>query len=126
MPPNATLVTVMYNSRTRNEVELEWQVENEEERGFTGFFLEHMWVSQRPGSRATSNDSKKETAGRIGQPVWYRNIIQDPEARSHTVGRLTPTENYQFRIIPVNHRTVGYPSSAKTPGTRSPESKSGQ
>lgn len=125
MPPNATLVTVMYNSRTRNEVELEWQVENEEVRAFTGFFLEHTWLSQRPGRRDKSNDSKEETAARLRPPVWYRNIIQDPEARSHTVGRLTPTENYLFRIIPVNHRTVGHPSAAKTPGTRSPESKSG-
>lgn len=121
MPPNATLVKVMYNSRKRNEVELEWQVENEEERGFTGFFLEHIWVSQRPGRRDKSNDSQEEIAARIGPPVWYRNIIQDPDVRSHTVGRLTPTATYQFRIIPVNHRTIGYPSPAKTPGARSTE-----
>lgn len=121
MPPNATLVKAMYNSRKRNEVELEWQVENEEERGLTGFILEHIWVSERPGRRGSSNDSKEEIAERIGPPVWYRNIIQDPEVRSHTVGRLTPTVTYQFRITPVNHRTIGHPSAAKTPGTISTE-----
>ena len=116
MPPNATLLNVMYNSQQRNEVELEWQVESEEERGWTGFILEHMWVSERPGRRDSSNDSKAETEERIGRPVWYRNIIQDPDVRSHTVGRLTPTVTYQFRITSVNHRTLGHPSSAKTPG----------
>lgn len=121
MPPNASLVTVTYNSRTRSEVELEWQVENKAGEGFTGFFLEHMWLSQRPGRRDKSNHSQEEPAAqRIGQPVWYRNVILDPETRSHTVGRLTPTENYQFRITAVNHRTVGHPSAAKTPGTTSP------
>ncbi|XP_037605109.1 V-set and immunoglobulin domain-containing protein 10-like 2, partial [Sebastes umbrosus] len=118
VPPNATLVKVVYNSRLRNEVELEWQVENEEGGGWTGFILQHRWVSERPGRRGSShNDSKEDTnkEERIGPPVWYRNIIQDPEARSHTVGRLTPTATYQFRITPVNHRTVGHPSAAKTP-----------
>lgn len=125
MPPNATLVTVTYNSRTRSEVELEWQVENEAGGGLTGFFLEHMWLSQRPGRRDKSNHSEEEPAAqKIGQPVWYRRVIQDPEVRGHTVGRLTPTENYLFRVTAVNHRTVGHPSAAKTPGTTSPESKS--
>ncbi|XP_068456267.1 V-set and immunoglobulin domain-containing protein 10-like 2 [Clinocottus analis] len=115
MPPNATLVIVMYNSRLRNEVELEWQVENEEGGGWTAFILQHRWVSERPGRRGSNNDSKKDTEERIGPPVWYSNIIQDPEVRSHTVGKLTPTATYQFRITPVNHRTVGHPSTAKTP-----------
>ncbi|KAM7374339.1 hypothetical protein PAMP_007005 [Pampus punctatissimus] len=117
MPPNATLVKVMYNSRKRNEVELEWQIESEAEKegGWTGFILEHMWLSERPGRRSGSNGSKEETEERIRPPVWYRNIIQDPEVRSHIVGRLTPTVTYQFRITPLNHRTVGHPSAAKTP-----------
>lgn len=123
MPPNATLVKVMYNSRLRNEVELEWTVDNEEERGWTGFILEHRWVSERPGRRGSSNDSKEETGERMGPPVWYPNIIQDPEVRSHAVGRLTPTVTYQFRITPVNHRTVGHPSAAKTPGIISEQSE---
>ncbi|XP_059207075.1 V-set and immunoglobulin domain-containing protein 10-like 2 [Centropristis striata] len=115
MPPNVTLVKVMYNSRHRNEVELEWQVENEEGGGWTGFILQHRWMSERPGRRGSNNDSKEETEERISPIVWYRNIIEDPEVRSHTVGRLTPTVTYQFRITPVNHRTVGHPSAAKTP-----------
>lgn len=116
MPPNATLVSVMYNSRQRNEVELEWEVENEEGGGWTGFILQHRWVSERPGRRGSNNDSKEDAEERIGPPVWYRNIIQDPGVRSHTVGRLTPTVTYQFRVQPVNHRTLGHPSAAKTPG----------
>ncbi|XP_031728431.1 V-set and immunoglobulin domain-containing protein 10-like 2 [Anarrhichthys ocellatus] len=115
MPPNATLVSLMYNSRQRNEVELEWQVENEEGGGWTGFILQHVWVSERPGRRGSNNDSKEAAEERIGPPVWDSNIIQDPEARSHTVGKLTPTVTYQFRITPVNHRTIGHPSTAKTP-----------
>nr|XP_046267443.1 V-set and immunoglobulin domain-containing protein 10-like 2 [Scatophagus argus] len=115
MPPNATLVKVMYTSRQRNEVELEWQIENEQERGLTGFILEYMWVSERPGRRASINVSKEETEERISPPVWYSSIIQDPDTRSHTVGRLTPTVTYKFRITPVNYRTLGHPSAEKTP-----------
>ncbi|KAK9536641.1 hypothetical protein VZT92_006407 [Zoarces viviparus] len=115
IPPNATLVSLMYNSRQRNEVELEWQVENEEAGGWTGFILQHIWVSERPGMRGSYNDSKEAAEERIGPPVWYSNIIQDPEVRIHTVGKLTPTVTYQFRITPVNHRTIGHPSTAKTP-----------
>lgn len=113
VPPNATLVKVNYNSQQRNEVELEWKVQNETNGGWTSFILEHKWVSERPGRR--SNDSKKATE-RIPAPDWYSTIIQDPEARSHTVGKLTPTFTYQFRITPVNYRTVGHPSAARTPG----------
>ncbi|XP_028451733.1 V-set and immunoglobulin domain-containing protein 10-like 2 [Perca flavescens] len=115
MPPNVTLVKVMYNSRQRNEVELEWRVENEGGGGWTGFILQHIWVSEQPGRRGSNNDSKQETEERISPPDWYSNIIQDPEVRIYTVGRLTPTVTYQFRIMPVNHRTVGHPSAAKTP-----------
>lgn len=122
MPPNATLVKVMYNSLKRNEVELEWQVEGDKETGLTSFILEHIWVSEWPGRRENSNKSKEEIAQRIGPPVWYRNIIQDPEVRSHTVGELTPTVSYKFRITPVNHRTIGHPSAEKTPGTITTES----
>ncbi|KAM4545574.1 V-set and immunoglobulin domain-containing protein 10-like 2 [Odontesthes bonariensis] len=110
MPPNATLVRVAYISRKRNEVELEWQVESEEDGGWTGFFQEHRWMSERPGRRGGSNAS-----GRAGSQGWYRTIIWDPDARSHTVSGLTPTINYQFRITPVNHHTVGHASAAESP-----------
>ncbi|XP_072230537.1 V-set and immunoglobulin domain-containing protein 10-like 2 [Leuresthes tenuis] len=113
MPPNATLVRVVYSSQHRNEVELEWQVEGEEDGGWTGFFLEHRWVSEGPGRRGGSNDSKSEE--RSGSQDWYRSIIQDPDARSHTVRGLTPTITYRFRITPVNHRTIGHPSAARSP-----------
>ena len=116
MPPNATLIKAMYNSRQRIEVELEWQVQSEEHGGWTGFLLEHRWVSERPGRRSSSNDSKDEAEDRIGPPAWYRNFLQDPDVRSHTVIRLTPTTTYQFRVTPLNHRTIGHPSAPKTPG----------
>lgn len=118
MPPNTTLTAVTYSSGSRSEVELQWQVDPEAGGGLTGFFLEHMWLSQRPGRRGKTNRSEEEPAvHKMGQPAWYRRVIQDPEARTYTVGRLTATENYQFRITAVNHRTVGHPSAAKSPGT---------
>lgn len=104
-------------------MDLEWQVENKEGSGLTGFILEHVWLSERPGRRDGGNASEEGRAERIGPVVWYRSIIQDPEARSHTIGRLTPTVTYQFRITSVNHRTVGHASAAKTPGTMSRETK---
>lgn len=122
MPPNATLIKVMYNNQQRNEVELEWQVQSEEDGGWTGFILEHKLVSERPGRRGKSYDSKETKEG-IAAPVWYPTVIQDPQLRSYTVGKLTPTFTYQFRITPVNHRTVGHPSAAKTPGIVSEESE---
>ncbi|KAM3601104.1 uncharacterized protein V6R79_007685 [Siganus canaliculatus] len=116
MPPNATLVKAIYSSQRRNEVELEWLVHNEELRNLTGFILEHIWVSEKPGRRnSSSSHSRKEQEERIVPAVWFPTVIQDPEARSHTVGGLTPTVTYRFRITPVNHRTLGHPSVAKTP-----------
>lgn len=117
MPPNATLIKVTYNSRQRNQVELEWQVESETNGGWTGFSLEHRLVSERPGKGRNSNGSLKQAKEKAAATDWYQNIIQDPDVRSHTVQGLTPTFTYQFRIMSINYRTVGYPSSAKTPGT---------
>ncbi|XP_020564510.1 V-set and immunoglobulin domain-containing protein 10-like 2 [Oryzias latipes] len=115
MPPNATLIKVTYNSRQRNQVELEWQVESETNGGWTGFSLEHRLVSERPGKGRNSNGSLKQAKEKAAATDWYQNIIQDPDVRSHTVQGLTPTFTYQFRIMSINYRTVGYPSSAKTP-----------
>ncbi|PWA22974.1 hypothetical protein CCH79_00001882 [Gambusia affinis] len=116
MPPNATLIRATYNSRQRNEVELEWQVDGTEETGgWTGFHLEHQWVSERPNKRGSSNISQLQMEERISSQDWYRTVIQDPGSRSHTVRGLTPTVTYQFRITPVNHRTIGHPSPTKTP-----------
>ncbi|XP_029957248.1 V-set and immunoglobulin domain-containing protein 10-like 2 [Salarias fasciatus] len=115
MPPNATLIRVVYNSQQRNEVELEWRVENEELGEWTGFVLEHRWVSERPGRRDSRNESEGQGEERISPPAWNHIFVQDPNVRIHIVGRLTPTVKYQFRIRPVNHRTIGHPSAAKTP-----------
>lgn len=117
MPPNATLIKATYNNRQRNQVELEWQVETEANGGWTGFSLEHRLVSERPGKGRNINGSQKQTEEKAVATDWYQNIIQDPNARSHTVQGLTPTFTYQFRIMSINYHTVGYPSAAKTPGT---------
>uniref|UniRef100_A0A096M9Q3 Uncharacterized protein n=1 Tax=Poecilia formosa TaxID=48698 RepID=A0A096M9Q3_POEFO len=98
------------------EVRLEWQVDGTEETGgWTGFHLEHQWVSERPNKRGSSNISQLQIEERIVSQDWYRTIIQDPSSRSHTVRGLTPTVTYQFRITPINHRTIGHPSVARTP-----------
>ncbi|XP_061608397.1 V-set and immunoglobulin domain-containing protein 10-like 2 [Phyllopteryx taeniolatus] len=115
MPPNATLIRVMYIGRLRNEVELEWKIEEDAQQGWTGFVVQHRGANKQPRRRASGNDSMEETQERISASVWHHNIIQDPDVRIHTVGRLTPTAKYQFRVTPFNHRTVGHPSAAKTP-----------
>ncbi|XP_035999000.1 V-set and immunoglobulin domain-containing protein 10-like 2 [Fundulus heteroclitus] len=115
-PPNATLIRAMYNSRHRNEVELEWQVEDVEENGgWTGFHLEQRWVSERPNRRGSSNEPQVQMEERAGPQDWSRMVIQDPSIRSYTVRGLIPTATYQFRVISINHRTIGHPSVAKTP-----------
>ncbi|XP_029029805.1 V-set and immunoglobulin domain-containing protein 10-like 2 [Betta splendens] len=114
MPPNVTLVKVMYNSRQRNAVELEWHVQSEEDSGWTGFILEHTPVSEKMGLKGRNNGTK-ETDGRITTTDWYSTAIQEPKLRSYTVAKLTPTFTYQFRITPVNYRTIGHPSAARTP-----------
>ncbi|KAM9332690.1 V-set and immunoglobulin domain-containing protein 10-like 2 [Pholidichthys leucotaenia] len=115
MPPNATLVRVMYNSQQRNQVELEWQVEKEELGGWTGFILEHRWVSERLQKKEQAKDSVELKEQRSLSSHWESKTLQDPHVRSHTVGKLIPTVTYQFRIKVVNHRTLGHPSAAKTP-----------
>lgn len=116
MPPNATLVKVMYNSKELNEVDLEWQVQNEQEGGWTAFILEHQWVSDRRGRKARTAYSNKETEEKMDPPIWNSTNIEDPEARSYTIGKLTPTLTYQFRIKLVNYHTIGHPSASKSPG----------
>ncbi|XP_037543336.1 V-set and immunoglobulin domain-containing protein 10-like 2 [Nematolebias whitei] len=115
MPPNVSLVRAAYSSRQRNEVQLEWQVQSDADGGWTGFFLEHQWVSERPKSKGSSNGSLVRKEERAVSQDWYRDIVEDAGVRSYTVRGLTPTVTYQFRIIPVNYRTIGHPSAAKTP-----------
>ncbi|KAM3869182.1 V-set and immunoglobulin domain-containing protein 10-like 2 [Diretmus argenteus] len=115
MPPNATLVKVMYSSRQRSEVDVEWRTENdgEKQRALTSFILEHRMVMERPARRNSNVSTEQEE--RSSPPAWHKTIVPDPEVRSHTLGSLTPTFTYQFRITPVNHRTIGHPSAVKTP-----------
>ncbi|XP_072302247.1 V-set and immunoglobulin domain-containing protein 10-like 2 [Eucyclogobius newberryi] len=117
MPPNASLVSVMYNSRQRNQVDLEWQVHNEEDNkgGWTGFMLEYSWMFEKPGKKGGTNDSVMLPYPVKIASIWYSSVIQDPGQRTHTLGSLTPTVTYQFRITLINHRTLGYHSAPKIP-----------
>ncbi|XP_049599476.1 V-set and immunoglobulin domain-containing protein 10-like 2 [Syngnathus scovelli] len=115
IPPNATLIRVMYIGRLRNEVELEWQMEGDAQQGWTGFVVQHRGLTERPGRRTINNESMGRTEERISAEVWHENIIQDPDVRIHIVDRLTPTAKYHFRVMPFNYRTIGHPSAAKTP-----------
>lgn len=41
----------------------------------------------------------------------------EPEIRGHKLAGLDPSILYAFRILAVNHKTTGFPSEVKTPGT---------
>uniref|UniRef100_A0AAV2J7F4 Nephrin/kirre n=1 Tax=Knipowitschia caucasica TaxID=637954 RepID=A0AAV2J7F4_KNICA len=117
MPPNASLVSVMYNSPQRNQVDLEWQVHNEEAHsgGWTGFILEYSWMFEKPGRRGGTNQSIILAHPEKIASIWYNSILQDPSQRTHTLSGLTPTVTYQFRITSINYRTLGHPSAPITP-----------
>ncbi|XP_064827156.1 V-set and immunoglobulin domain-containing protein 10-like 2 [Oncorhynchus masou masou] len=63
MPPNVTLVRLVYSSRQRREVELEWQMEGEGEGGegggLTGFILERR-LEEAPGQRRGEEEKEKD------------------------------------------------------------------
>ncbi|XP_071219360.1 V-set and immunoglobulin domain-containing protein 10-like 2 [Salvelinus alpinus] len=105
MPPNVTLVRLVYSSRQRREVELEWQMEGEGEGGegggLTGFILDHR-LEERQGKRSSFSP-------------WKQVAVLEARERVHTLGNMTPTDTYQIRITAVNHRTLGHPSPPETP-----------
>ncbi|XP_031664952.1 V-set and immunoglobulin domain-containing protein 10-like 2 [Oncorhynchus kisutch] len=133
MPPNVTLVRLVYSSRQRREVELEWQMEGEGEggegRGLTGFILDHR-LEEAPGQRREEEEKEKdrEEAGtdpadqeeqrqekRSSFSPWKQVAVLEARERVHTLGNMTPTDTYQIRITAVNHRTLGHPSPPETP-----------
>ncbi|XP_055791184.1 V-set and immunoglobulin domain-containing protein 10-like 2 [Salvelinus fontinalis] len=133
MPPNVTLVRLVYSSRQRREVELEWQMEGEGEGGegggLTGFILDHR-LEEAPGRRrgeeekekdreeagADSADQEEQRQGkRSSFSPWKQVAVLEARQRVHTLGNMTPTDTYQIRITAVNHRTLGHPSPPETP-----------
>ncbi|XP_046876909.1 V-set and immunoglobulin domain-containing protein 10-like 2 [Hypomesus transpacificus] len=127
MPPNVTLVRLVYSTRQRSEVQIEWRLEEEgqsvnegaRDGGFTRFMLERRSVEEEattPGRKRSGEEEEEERGeGRSSSPSWLQVGEQGPDVRYHTLGNLIPTLTYQFRVTAVNHRTVGHPSPAKTP-----------
>ncbi|XP_051534073.1 V-set and immunoglobulin domain-containing protein 10-like 2 [Myxocyprinus asiaticus] len=100
MPPNLTISRIIYNSRHRTDVDLEWLPQTDGD--FTGFFIE----------RQRLPDPVKK---RSSDPPWQKLVDLDPDARSYQVNSLDPTGTYVFRITAINHRTIGNPSEIKSP-----------
>ncbi|XP_051959677.1 V-set and immunoglobulin domain-containing protein 10-like 2 [Xyrauchen texanus] len=100
MPPNLTISRIIYNSRHRTDVDLEWLPQTDGD--FTGFFIE----------RQRLPDPVKK---RNSDPPWQKLVDMDPDARSCQVNSLDPTGTYVFRITAINHRTIGNPSEIKSP-----------
>ncbi|XP_066570378.1 V-set and immunoglobulin domain-containing protein 10-like 2 [Amia ocellicauda] len=96
-PPNVTISKILYNTRQRTEVELEWATRGTGD--LTGFVVERQ-MSSRSGER--------------GAWEMVANEIE-PHMRGHKIAGLDPGTLYAFRILAINHRTRGYPSEVKTP-----------
>ncbi|XP_046876907.1 hemicentin-1-like [Hypomesus transpacificus] len=131
MPPNVTLVRLVYSTHQRSEVQIEWRLEGDGEGddevagdgGLTSFTLERWRVGgetvppgrKRSGEEEEEEEEEERGEGRSSSPSWLQVGEQGPDVRYHTLGNLIPTLTYQFRVTAVNHRTVGHPSLAKTP-----------
>nr|XP_015192827.1 PREDICTED: V-set and immunoglobulin domain-containing protein 10-like [Lepisosteus oculatus] len=101
-PPNVTISKILYNSRQRTEIDLQWATQGSGD--LTGFIVEQR-LSRRSGAKPAPAGGAWETvAGQI-----------EPQVREHKLGGLDPATQYAFRIIAVNHRTRGHPSEVKTP-----------
>ncbi|XP_028839939.1 V-set and immunoglobulin domain-containing protein 10-like 2 isoform X2 [Denticeps clupeoides] len=104
MPPNVTISKIMYSSRQRSDIDLEWATNTDGE--MTGFIIERSWAPR---------------SGRIREDaiLWQTAAVDlEQDVRSYRIGGLDPTGLYAFRITAVNHRTIGHPSEPKTPGER--------
>lgn len=104
MPPNVTISKIIYNSRQRTDVDLEWLPQNEGE--LTGFFIERQRLPEPVKKRSSD-------------PPWVKLVDLEPDARNYQINKLDPTGTYAIRITAVNHRTIGNPSDIKSPGENS-------
>ena len=102
MPPNVTISKIVYSSRERTEVDMEWFIKTEED--ITGLIIERRRVPQPEGKRDVD-------------PQWQKVAVNlDPSTRSYRMSGFDPTGLYAVRIMAVNHRTIGHPSQVKSPG----------
>ncbi|XP_072518613.1 basement membrane-specific heparan sulfate proteoglycan core protein-like [Salminus brasiliensis] len=101
MPPNVTISKIIYSSRQRTDVNVEWVIRTDSV--FTGFIIE----SQRLPSPLERSDVA---------PLWQKVAVDlVPSTRSYQINNLDPAGTYAFRITAVNRRTTGNPSEVKNP-----------
>jgi hypothetical protein len=96
-PPNVTINRLTYGWH-RREVQLQWDIQGP--GNLTGFLVQRRASVPSPGAGAW------ETAA----------SGIEPESRHWRLGGLDPAVLYAFRILALNHHTVGHPSEVKTPG----------
>ncbi|KAJ8342435.1 hypothetical protein SKAU_G00323630 [Synaphobranchus kaupii] len=102
-PPNVTISKIVYNSRQRTEVDLEWETMTEGD--LSGFYVERQRTRARDGRSFVD-----------GGALWQQVAADlEPDDRGHTVLGLDPTGLYAFRVTAINHRTYGHPSEVKSP-----------
>ncbi|GAA6097169.1 V-set and immunoglobulin domain-containing protein 10-like 2 [Tachysurus ichikawai] len=93
MPPNVTISKIMYSSRQRTDVNVEWLILSDDD--YTGFFIERQ---------------------NLPFPLWQKVVGDlDPSTRSFQITNLDPSGTYAIRITAVNHRTIGHPSEFRSP-----------
>ncbi|KAL4604901.1 B-cell receptor CD22 [Arapaima gigas] len=101
IPPNVTISRIKYSNQQRTEVDLEW--ETQDTGNLTGFIVE---LLQKKGLLFKENNTLS----------WVQVVTGlQPHVHYYKLAGLDPTSSYGFRVLAINHRTLGYPSEAKTP-----------
>ncbi|XP_048094036.1 hemicentin-2-like [Alosa alosa] len=101
MPPNVTISKLVYSSRQRTEVDMEWFLKTQGD--ITGFIIERRRLPQSAGKRDAD-------------PPWQEVAVNlDPSTQTYKMSGFDPTGLYAVRLMAVNHRTIGHPSDAKSP-----------
>ncbi|XP_017574451.2 V-set and immunoglobulin domain-containing protein 10-like 2 [Pygocentrus nattereri] len=101
MPPNITISKIVYTSRQRTDVNMEWMIRTDSI--LTGFFIERQ--------RLPGPDGKSDIV-----PVWQKVAVDlEPSTRSYQINNLDPNVTYTFRITAMNRRTTGNPSEIRSP-----------
>ncbi|XP_076131118.1 hemicentin-1-like [Alosa pseudoharengus] len=101
MPPNVTISKLVYSSRQRTEVDMEWFLKTQGD--ITGFIIERRRLPQSAGKRDAD-------------PQWQEVAVNlDPSTQTYKMSGFDPTGLYAVRLMAVNHRTIGHPSDVKSP-----------
>ncbi|KAI2651372.1 V-set and immunoglobulin domain-containing protein 10-like 2 [Labeo rohita] len=100
MPPNISISKIIYSSRQRTDVDLEWKLQTE--GNLTAFFIERQRLPE-PVKKRNSD------------LPWQKLVDLDPDSRHYQINNLDPTGTYAFRVTAINHRTTGNPSEIKSP-----------